>query len=151
MRTMLLLGTTTIILALGCVGAQAIPLGNQAAAPNATFNEQLLTANSGTLAMAGRSAFAIEGNGGALVMEPAGVDPTLPIDTETAMRNFILLAIALVIAGFSAVSAIVVRILDGQEFSPGGVAAQPPEGLLRANLANLDGLFVGHSAHARQA
>jgi hypothetical protein len=151
MRTMLLLGTTTIVLALGCVGAQAVPFGDQAAAPNATFNEQLLTANSGTPAIAGRPALAIDGGAGAPVMAPAKADPTLPFDIKTATHNFIVLAIASVIAGFAVVSAIVSRILDGQAFSPGGVADQPPEGLLRANLANLDGLIVGHSAHETRA
>ncbi len=147
MRTMLLLGTTTIVLALGGVGAQALPLGNQTAAPSAAFNEQFLTADSGTLAVAGRSAFANDASGRAPVAEPAEVDPTLPIDKDPAVRNFVLLAIAAAIAGFAAVSAIASRIMDGQEFSPGGVADQPPEGLLRANLANLDGLIVGHCDH----
>ena len=128
MRTMLLLGTTTIVLALGCVGAQAVPFGDQAAAPNATFNEQLLTANSGTPAIAGRPALAIDGGAGAPVMAPAKADPTLPFDIKTATHNFIVLAIASVIAGFAVVSAIVSRILDGQAFSPGGVRINRPKG-----------------------
>ncbi len=146
MRTMLLLGTTGIILSLGSVGAQAIPLGNQSAAPNATFDEQLPTANSGAPAIAGRSAFTIDGGGEAPAMGPDKADRTLPINRETGMRKFILLAIAAVVAGFWAVGAIASRILDGQEFFPGGVADQPPYGLLRANLANLDGLMIEHSA-----
>lgn len=151
MRTMLLLGTTTVVLALGAVGAQAAPLGNPAGAPDASFNQRLLTANSGTLAIAGRPALAIDVSAGAPAIEPAKADPAPPTDMETAARNFIMFAIAAVIAGFGAVSAIASRIMDGQEFSPGGVADQPPQGLLRANLANLDGLVAGHSAHATRA
>lgn len=69
---------------------------------------------------------------------------------ETSISRLIVLVAAGVVVGLSAVGAIAVRIVDGLEFSPGGVTEQPPYGLLRSNLAILDGLLRGYSRHETQ-
>ncbi len=147
MRTMLPLGTVGFVLAFGCVAAQGIPLGNQAFAANAMFGEQLLTSNSVTAAFVGRPGFTIDGRRDASAAEPAQVDRTSRIDAKTGMRKFILLAIFTAVAGFGAVAASALRRRDGGDACPGGAADQFAYELLRDNLANLDGLKIGHHAH----
>ncbi len=148
MRTMLQLEVAGIVLALSCVGAEALPLGGQALDPYATFNEQSLTDNSASQATVGHSTPAM---GPRLVgaMETHSVQPPRG-GAETSTSQFILFVVTGVIVGLSAVAAIAVRIVDGLEFSPGGVSEQPPYALLRSNLAILDGLFRGYSRHETQ-
>jgi hypothetical protein len=145
-RKMLLLLATGIGLALGRTGAEAIPFGGEPAAPISPFEEQLLTANSVAPAIAGRLALTVDDGRDAAAVEPIKVDWTLQIDKETDVRRFVLLAIAVVIAGFGAAGAAAMRMLEVREFYPGELADQPPSGMLRANLANLDGLIFGHPA-----
>ena len=82
MRTMLLLGTAGIALALGCLDAQAIPLGSQGGA----LDEQALIANSAALAIAGPLALIFDG-GDAAATRPGEVDRGRQGNQETGMRR----------------------------------------------------------------
>jgi hypothetical protein len=146
MRKMLLLAATGIGLALGRAGAEVIPLGDEALSPFSTYNEQLVTANSVAPAIDGRPALPVDDGRGAAAVERVSVDRAFRIDRETGVQALVWLAIAAIVAAFGGGGGIAVRILDEGEFPSGGVAGQSPSGLLRANLASLDGLVVDHSA-----
>jgi hypothetical protein len=145
MRKILLIAATGIGLALGRAGAEAIPLGDEAMAPMTTFDENSPTANSVTSAIGGRAAPAAGDHRGVAALQPVRVDRALQIDKETGAQMLVLLAIVAIAVGFGAGGGMAARILDEREFSSGGVEGQPPSGLLRANLASLDGLVTGHS------
>jgi len=145
-RKMLLLLATGIGLVLGRTGAEAIPFGGEPVAPISPFDDQLLAADLVTPAIAGGLAFMVDDGREAAPAEPVEVDWAQQLDRETDVRRFVLLAIAVIAAGIGAVGAAAVRMLEGREFSPGGLADQPPSGLLRANLATLDALIFGRPA-----
>ncbi|MGA2791942.1 MAG: hypothetical protein ABSE69_00195 [Roseiarcus sp.] len=71
MRKLLLLGTTGLVLALGAVEANAIPLLNKDATPYAVLNQQAQPSNGIVSVIEGRSAFTGEpANGATPVVTP---------------------------------------------------------------------------------
>ena len=71
MRKLLLLGTTGLVLALGAVEANAIPLLNKDASPYAALNQQAQPFNGFAAVIEGRSAFTGAASGATPVVTPS--------------------------------------------------------------------------------
>jgi hypothetical protein len=146
MRKMLLIVAAGVGLFLGRAGAEAVTVGDEVVAPSSAFDGQLVTANLIAPAMAGGLAFTIQDGRSAVGARPVMAAWAVETDREAGVHTLVLVAIAGVVAGLGAAGAIAVRMLEEREVAPGGMASQPPSGLLHANLAYLDGLMVGHPA-----